>query len=119
MQNMEMELHGRNQTLEEKEKLIKSLLKQNEILNEKICLMENDLKIILQNRQKLENLEGIIYTFMKSDKIDNNYNYNKENYGQSYNNTNNNYMTLSTSNNFNNSTKFRSNNFKDTTLPGK
>ena len=56
----------KNNDIAEKEKSIKSLLRENDLLNEKILAMEIDLKAIIANRQKLEYLEEMIVKFMGS-----------------------------------------------------
>lgn len=68
LQNSELEVYKKNVLLEEKEKYLHSLLKENELLVEKVNGMQADLKAILNNRQKLESIEEIISRFISTDK---------------------------------------------------
>jgi hypothetical protein len=63
-----MELYRKNEDNEHKDRQLKALLKENELLNEKLIAVESDLKVILNNRQKIENLEDIICRFVSEDK---------------------------------------------------
>ncbi len=99
-----MELFRKNSEIAEKDKSIKSLLRENDLLNEKICVMEIDLKAILSNRQKLDYLEEMIVKFMGSNDekglIDNINNYMNNNFS-----IKNNDFNLMNSNNNNNKNK--------------
>ncbi len=66
LQDSELELFRKNNEIAEKEKSIKSLLRENDLLSEKISAMEVDLKAILSNRQKLDYLEEMIVKFIGS-----------------------------------------------------
>jgi hypothetical protein len=98
---------------------MKSLLRENDLLNEKITAMEIDLKAILSNRQKLDYLEEMIMKFMGNNDerglIDNIINYMNNNFStknkdfyfnsMSLNNNKNNYLSTnfnSVNNNNNN-----------------
>ena len=62
-----------NSLLEDKENTIKILLRENEMSSEKYNTLQGDMKIILNNRQKLDNLEEIITRFIQKEKnIDDN-----------------------------------------------
>ena len=63
-----MELYRKNEDNENKERQLKALLKENELLNEKLIAVESDLKVVLNNRQKIDNLEDIIYRFVNEEK---------------------------------------------------
>jgi hypothetical protein len=63
-----MELYRKNEDNDNRDRHLKALLKENELLNEKLIAVESDLKVILNNRQKIENLEDIIYRFVSEDK---------------------------------------------------
>jgi hypothetical protein len=99
-----LELFRKNSEIAEKDKSIKSLLRENDLLNEKICVMEIDLKAILSNRQKLDYLEEMIVKFMGSNDekglIDNINNYMNNNFS-----IKNNDFNLMNSNNNNNKNK--------------
>jgi len=66
LQDSELELFRKNNEIAEKEKSIKSLLRENDLLSEKISAMEVDLKAILANRQKLDYLEEMIVKYIGS-----------------------------------------------------
>lgn len=134
---MELELFRKNNDISDKEKGIKSLLRENDLLNEKICAMEIDLKAILANRQKLDYLEEMIVKFMGSNDekglIENinsymynnfstkNKDFNLNNYASNqFSNINN----MSTYNTNNNSTQFKNQNILNNSnnnynIPGK
>ena len=63
-----MDLYRKNEENLDKEKSIKSLLRENELLNEKLSAVETDMKVILNNRQKIDNLEDIILKFIHEEK---------------------------------------------------
>lgn len=67
MQDLELELYRKNMNLEEKDNSVKSLLRENELLNEKIKAIESDMKAVLNNRKKLDSLEEIIAKFIEND----------------------------------------------------
>lgn len=67
LQDMEVELYRKDKLLNEKDQSVKSLLRENDLLNEKIKAMESDMKIVLNNRKKLDNLEDIISQIVKND----------------------------------------------------
>ena len=67
IENLERELNKRNRILEDLDKTNKSFLRENEQQNDKIRSLENDLKSVLNNRSKLDNLEGMIYNFINVD----------------------------------------------------
>lgn len=117
LQDMELELFRKNSEIAEKDKNMKSLLRENDLLNEKISAMEIDLKAILSNRQKLDYLEEMIVKFMGNNDekglIDNINNYMHNNFSMKNNDFNlmsNNNMTMSNMNNIN-KTNFLSTNF--------
>ena len=64
IENLERELNKRNRIVEDLDKTNKSLLRENELQNDKIRSLENDLKNVLNNRSKLDNLEGMIYSYI-------------------------------------------------------
>ena len=64
IENLERELNKRNRIIEDLDKTNKSFLRENELQNDKIRSLENDLKSVLNNRSKLDNLEGMIYSFI-------------------------------------------------------
>jgi hypothetical protein len=43
-------------------------LRENDLLNEKLSAVEMDMKVILNNRQKIDNLEDIILKFVQEDR---------------------------------------------------
>ena len=65
IENLERELNKRNRIIEDLDRTNKSLLRENELMSDKIRALENDLKSVLNNRSKLDNLEGMIYSFIK------------------------------------------------------
>jgi len=67
IENLERELNKRNRIIEELDKTNKSLLRENDLQSDKIKNLESDLKTVLNNRSKLENLEGMIYNFISVD----------------------------------------------------
>ena len=67
IENLEREMNKRNRIIEDFEKTNKSLLRENELQSEKIRTLEFDLKSVLNNRSKLDNLEGMIYNFINVD----------------------------------------------------
>jgi hypothetical protein len=67
IENLEREMNKRNRIIEDFEKTNKSLLRENELQSEKIRSLEYDLKSVLNNRSKLDNLEGMIYNFINVD----------------------------------------------------
>jgi hypothetical protein len=91
LQDMELELYRKAAVLEEKELSVKSLLRENEMLNEKLKTVETDLKILLNNRKKLESLEEIISRFIQDGdydekiKFNNNQSFNSNNISTKYN----------------------------------
>jgi|LauGreDrversion4_2_1035121.scaffolds.fasta_scaffold696324_2 hypothetical protein len=72
---MEVQLWKKDKLLEEKEQSIKSLLRENELISEKITAMESDMKLLLNNRKKLDNLEDIIGHFINKNEMDNRTNF--------------------------------------------
>jgi hypothetical protein len=64
---MELENYRRSAVVEEKEQSIKSLLRENDMLNEKLKILETDMKVVLNNRKKLDNLEDIIAQFIHNE----------------------------------------------------
>lgn len=64
LQDLELELFRKNSEIAEKDKSMKSLIRENDLLNEKISAMEIDLKAILSNRQKIDYLEDMILKFV-------------------------------------------------------
>ncbi len=71
MQDLELELYRKNALIDDKDQSITSLLRENEMLSEKVRAIESDMKIILNNRKKLDNLEEIIGRFIQKDSFDN------------------------------------------------
>jgi hypothetical protein len=67
---MEVQLWKKDKLIEEKEQSVKSLLRENELISEKIKAMESDMKILLNNRKKLDNLEDIIGHFINQNEVD-------------------------------------------------
>ena len=117
---MELELFRKNNDISDKEKSIKSLLRENDLLNEKISAMEVDLKAILANRQKLDYLEEMIVKFMGSNDEKglieniNNYMYNNfsvknKDFNLMTSNNNNNNMMSTNNTNYKSNNDFRSN----------
>jgi len=112
LQDLELELFRKNNDIAEKDKSIKSLLRENDLINEKMTAMEIDLKAILSNRQKLDYLEEMIAKFMGSNDekglIENINNYMYNNYSMK-----NNDFNLMSSNNMmsTNNTIYKSMNF--------
>lgn len=68
LQDLELGNYKMNSLLEDKENTIKSLLRENEMLSEKYSTLQSDMKIVLNNRQKLDNLEEIITRFIQKEK---------------------------------------------------
>jgi hypothetical protein len=98
---MELENYRKSAMLEEKEQSVKSLLRENDMLNEKLKTLETDMKVVLNNRKKLDNLEDIIAQFIHNDS--NNYDSQKAEYLK-LSKTNSSY-NLTSQNNYNMSTK--------------
>ena len=46
-------------------------MRENELLNSKLIAVENDLKLVLNNRSKIDNLEDIIFRFVNENKANN------------------------------------------------
>jgi len=67
IENLEREMNKRNKIIEELDKTNKSLLRENDLQSDKIRNLESDLKTVLNNRSKLDNLEGMIYNFISID----------------------------------------------------
>ena len=61
----ELEIEGiRNkQLVQEKELTVKRMINENDMLEQKVITLQADLKSVLSNRKKLENIEDIIYKF--------------------------------------------------------
>jgi hypothetical protein len=68
IQDLELDLYRKNEELLDKEKSIKSLLRENDLLGEKLSAVEGDMKVILNNRTKIDNLEDIILRFINDEK---------------------------------------------------
>lgn len=64
IENLERELNKRNRIIEDLDRTNKSLLRENELQQDKVRTLENDLKAVLNNRSKLDSLEGMIYNFI-------------------------------------------------------
>ncbi len=62
-----MEIYKKDKILEEKDTTIRSLMSENKLLHEKTSSIETDLKVVLNNRSKLDNLEDVIVRFLKDD----------------------------------------------------
>jgi len=62
-----MELYKKEKIFEEKENTIKTLMNENKLLKEKADALETDLKVVLNNRSKLDNLEDVIVKFLQDD----------------------------------------------------
>ena len=97
-----MELYKKEKNSEEKDSTIRSLMNENKLLIEKSSALETDLKVILNNRSKLDNLEDVIVKFLKDDQDKN------ENYKSLLMSNNNPNMTKSI--NYNNNTNMMSHN---------
>lgn len=116
MQDLELELFRKNNEIADKEKSIKSLLRENDLLNEKICAMEIDLKAIISNRQKLDYLEEMILKFMGNNDekglIDNINNYMYNNFSVK----NKDFNLMKSNNNVNNMMSTNNTNYNSTSL---
>jgi hypothetical protein len=67
LQDLELDNYRKSAALEEKDLSLKSLLRENDMLNEKLKTLETDMKVVLNNRKKLDNLEDIIAQFIHNE----------------------------------------------------
>ena len=90
---MELDNHKIKSMIDDKENTIKSLLRENSMLSEKFDAIQSDMKVILNNRQKLDSIEEIIARFIEKDGSQNKMNSNS----MTRIDTNNNFLSRSNS----------------------
>jgi len=90
IETQERELAKRGNIIEELNQTNRNLIRENDLQDEKIKSLENDLKVILANRSKLDNLEGMIMNYMN---IENESKMKENNLKQSFNKPNYQFLT--------------------------
>ena len=93
LQDSEWEIYNLKAENEKKDQTINRLTKENELYEEKVNNLGNDLKTVVSNRQKLDELENVITSFIQNENC-NSLNYNS---GSLLNNSNTNYANLGNS----------------------
>ena len=67
LQDREIDIFNLKFENEQKEQTIRRLMKENELYEDKVVNLGNDLKRICNNREKLENLENVITSFIHNE----------------------------------------------------
>ena len=93
LQDRELEIYNLKAENEKKDQTINRLTKENELYEEKVNNLGNDLKTVVSNRQKLDELENVITSFIQNENC-NSLNYNS---GTLLNNSNTNYANAGNS----------------------